>query len=80
MTNGRSGRERPQHHGVNRPVRWADIHRAAVMLGLVNSFSKGDILKLSKKLNDSPHAKRLSRGLYKISDETWATLTRANEV
>jgi hypothetical protein len=65
---------------ANRPVRWADIHRAAVMLGLVASFNKGDILKLSKKLNDSPHTTRLSRGLYKVSDETWARLTREESI
>jgi hypothetical protein len=49
------------------PLRWSEIARVALLLGLVDDASKGSMFRLSKMLDDRAAAgkiKKLGRGVY----------------
>lgn len=50
-----------------KPMHWSDITRVMALMGMMKDYSKGECLKLAKKLDQrvkQGKVKKLSRGLY----------------
>jgi hypothetical protein len=58
---------RSMRHGINEPIRWVEICKAATLLGIMNGVSKQECFRIHEMLKNSGRAQRLSRGVWQLT-------------